>query len=122
MPFTRFIADSSVVALKSGIFVSAISVTCAKVTLPTLFLFGTPEPFSIPAAFISKVAAGGVFVINVNDLSENTVITTGIVVAQMTGGTSAIVPSVGMVRSAIVSGRHGVVGDDHGSCLVLVVR
>ena len=31
--------------------VRAISSTCFFVTLPTLVLFGTPEPFGTPAAF-----------------------------------------------------------------------
>ena len=43
----------------------------------TLFLFGSPLALSIPAAFFSRTAAGGDFVIKVNDLSSNTVISTG---------------------------------------------
>ena len=35
-------------------------------TLPTLFLFGSPEPLSIFAAFLSRIEAGGVLVMNVN--------------------------------------------------------
>ena len=34
-------------------------------TLPTLFLFGTPEPFCTPAALSSRIAAGGVLVMKV---------------------------------------------------------
>ena len=41
------IADSMLVVLRSGSLSSAISRTCFLVTLPTLFLFGSPEPFSI---------------------------------------------------------------------------
>ena len=36
-----------------------------RVTLPTLLRFGSPEPFSIPAAFLSRIAAGGVLVMKV---------------------------------------------------------
>lgn len=45
------IADSMFAAFKSGILVSAISRTCARVTEATLTEFGVPEPFSTPAAF-----------------------------------------------------------------------
>ena len=48
----------------SGIFCFAISWICFSVTLPTLSLFGVPEPFGMPAAFSSSTGAGGVFVIN----------------------------------------------------------
>jgi hypothetical protein len=48
---------------------SAIFRTWARVTRPTLFRFGWPEPFSTPASFLSSTAAGGVFVMKVNDLS-----------------------------------------------------
>jgi hypothetical protein len=58
VPSTRRIAASTVLAFRSGIFVSAISLTCALVTLPTLFLFGSPEAFSRPAAFFKRTAAG----------------------------------------------------------------
>ena len=43
--------------------------TFTFVTLPTLFLFGSPEPFSIFAAFFRRIAAGGVFVMKVNERS-----------------------------------------------------
>ena len=56
-------------AFKSGILSLAISSTWALVTEPTLFLLGTPEPFSILAALIKSIAAGGVLVINVKDRS-----------------------------------------------------
>ena len=42
----------------------------AWLTLPTLFLFGSPEPLSIPAALSSSTAAGGLLVMNVNERSE----------------------------------------------------
>src|SRR5882672_1231630 len=66
-------------ALRSGIFCSAILRICVIVTLPTV----PPrpvvvEPFSIPAAFNRKKLAGGVFVTKLNERSEKHVITTGI--------------------------------------------
>ena len=71
-------AASSVSQFRSGSFVLAISETWALVTLPTLFLFGTPEPFSTLAAFAKSTEAGGVFVMNVYERSWYTVITTGV--------------------------------------------
>ena len=38
---------------------------CFSVTLPFFSLFGVPEPFSMPAAFSSRTAAGGVLVMKV---------------------------------------------------------
>ena len=64
------IADSTFAAFKSGILVSAISCTCARVTVATLVLLGVPDPFSTPAAFFKRTAAGGVLVMKVNDLSS----------------------------------------------------
>jgi len=59
------IAASRLAALRSGIFCRAISSTCFLVTLPTLSRLGTPEPFSSPAALISRIDAGGVLVMKV---------------------------------------------------------
>ena len=64
-------------AVKSGIFVRAISSSCSRVTLPSFSVLGVPDPLSIPAALRSSTAAGGVLVTNVNDRSAYTVITTG---------------------------------------------
>ena len=61
VPSTDLIAAARSEALRSGIFCFAISSTCFFVTFPTLFLFGTPEPFSTLAAFFRRIAAGGVF-------------------------------------------------------------
>ena len=83
------IAASRSVVLRSGIFVVAISRSCFCVILPTLTLFGSfePEPgfFDVasPAAFLIRIGAGGVLVMNVNERSENTVITTGIVTSSL---------------------------------------
>jgi hypothetical protein len=48
------IAASTEAAFRSGIFCVAISRTCFSVTLPTLSLFGVPEPFWRPAAFFRE--------------------------------------------------------------------
>src|SRR6185436_19365063 len=48
-------------------------------TLPTLFLFGSPEPLSILAAFLSRIEAGGVLVMNVKLRSAYAVINTGMI-------------------------------------------
>ena len=46
-----------------------MSITCLRVTLPTLSLFGVLEPEAMPAAFFSSTDAGGDLVMKVNDLS-----------------------------------------------------
>src|SRR5438874_9186971 len=68
---------SSLRAFRSLDFVFTMSITCLRVTLPTLFLLGSLEPAAMFAAFFNNTAAGGLLVMNVNDLSLNTVITTG---------------------------------------------
>src|SRR4030095_11507449 len=70
-------AASMSAAVRSGIFVRAISSTCARVTFPAFVLLGSPLPFSIPAALRRSTAAGGVFVTKVKLRSLYTVITTG---------------------------------------------
>ena len=74
------IAVSNDAAFKSGIFCSAIALTCSFVILATLSLFGFPEPFSIFIYFLINTATGGTFVIYSKDLSLYTVITTGIII------------------------------------------
>jgi len=69
VPATILIAVSILPAFKSGILISAISFTLALEILETFFLFGSPEPDSIPTAFFNSTETGGVFVINVKDLS-----------------------------------------------------
>ncbi len=44
------IAASTLLEFRSLIFAFAIFSTCALVILPTLFLLGTPSPFSIFAS------------------------------------------------------------------------
>ena len=80
VPATILIAASTEAAFKSSIFCSAIAFTCSFVIDATFSLFGFPEPFSNLIAFLINTATGGTFVINVNDLSEYTVITTGIII------------------------------------------
>ena len=46
-----------------------MSSTCFFVTVPTLFLFGSVDPFARFAARFSRIDAGGVFVMNVYDRS-----------------------------------------------------
>src|SRR5215207_10437937 len=58
-------ALSRSVALRSAILISAIFLTCARVTLPTLFRLGLPLPFSTPASFRRRLGAGGVLVMKV---------------------------------------------------------
>ena len=70
VPLIIFTAASIEFALRSESFVCAISLTCTEVILPTLSLLGVPDPLIIPAAFFINSDAGGVFVMNVNDLSE----------------------------------------------------
>src|ERR1700691_4659719 len=74
-----FTADSTETVFKSGIFCLAISSTCFSVTVPTLSLFGVPEPLARFAAFFSRTAAGGVLVTKVKVRSTYTVITTGMI-------------------------------------------
>src|SRR5215210_5430613 len=78
VPSMVLIADSRLVVFKSGIFNLAISSTLAREMVPTLTLFGVPDPFGTPEAFFRRSAAGGVFVSKVNERSAKTVITTGI--------------------------------------------
>src|SRR5439155_8048619 len=69
VPRTLLVAASTEAAFRSGILCLAMSSTCFAVTLPTLSLFGVPDPLAIPAARLSKTEAGGVFVMNVNERS-----------------------------------------------------
>src|SRR5260370_37265235 len=77
VPSTIRIADSRLVALRSAIFVSAIERTFALESVPTLFLFGVGEPFSIPSSLRMRSAAGGLFVTNVYERSSKMVTTAG---------------------------------------------
>jgi hypothetical protein len=70
-------AASRSFALRSGILVVAISRTWSFVIEATLTVCGVAEPLGTPAAFLISSAAGGVFVMNVNERSSYTVISTG---------------------------------------------
>jgi hypothetical protein len=70
VPSTILEAPSMSAALRSGIFVRAISSTWARLTVPTFARFGSPLPLSSPAACLSRNAAGGVLVINVKERSS----------------------------------------------------
>src|SRR5262249_11449644 len=78
VPATTSIACSTSRALRSTSFVSAIERSWSCVSRPTLFRFGSPEPLSIFSASLIRTAAGGVFVMNVNERSSKTVISTGV--------------------------------------------
>src|SRR6185369_5484930 len=77
VPATVLMAASSDAQFKSGSFVLAISSTCFAVTVPTLFLLGSADPFAMFAARFSRIDAGGVFVMKLYDRSAYTVTTTG---------------------------------------------
>ena len=62
-------AASMSAAVRSGIFVFAMSSACARVSLPTLSVCGFWLPFSTFAAFLMSTVAGGVFMMNVKLLS-----------------------------------------------------
>src|SRR5512132_2237102 len=70
-------AASSLRVFRSLDFVFTMSMTCLRVSVPTFVLFGSLEPAAMLAAFFNKTAAGGLLVMNVNDLSLKTVMTTG---------------------------------------------
>ena len=63
-------AASRSLAFRSGILRSAIWRTWAAVIRPTFSRFGSPEPFSIPAASLISTAAGGVLVMKSNERSS----------------------------------------------------
>ena len=64
VPSMIFSAASIELALRSGIFVWAISRICGRETVPADVLPGVPEPLGMPAAFFSSSPAGGVLVTN----------------------------------------------------------
>ena len=64
--------------MRSGILISAIFCTCARVTVPTFCRLDVGEPFSMPASFLRSTAAGGVFVMKVNVRSLKIVTSTGV--------------------------------------------
>ena len=79
VPAIMLIAASMLAAFRSGIFISAISLTLSLEIVATFVLLGTPEPDLMLQAFFSKTAAGGVLVIKLKLLSAYTVMTTGMI-------------------------------------------
>ena len=67
VPAITLDASSTSRAFRSTSFASAIARTWSRVRRPTFSRFGSPEPFWIPSASLIRTAAGGVFVMNVND-------------------------------------------------------
>src|SRR3954464_8946909 len=80
VPATIRMALSRSVAFRSAILISAIFLTCARVTRPTLVRLGWPLPFSIPASLRRRFGAGGVLVMKVNVRSAKIVTTHGITI------------------------------------------
>ena len=73
-------AQSRSDAFRSAILISAIFLSCALVTLPTLVRLGWALPFSIPASLSRRFAAGGVLVMKVKVRSAKIVTTTGMTI------------------------------------------
>ena len=63
------IADWMFPAFRSASFSCAIAWTCSLVIVPTLFVFGSPDPFSMPAASRMRTAAGDDLTSKSNDRS-----------------------------------------------------
>src|SRR3981081_2439505 len=76
-PSVMRIAALMSLAFKSFIFVSAISRTLARLIVPALVRPGVWLPFSMPAAFLIRSAAGGVLVTKLNERSSKIVISAG---------------------------------------------
>src|SRR4029079_6870876 len=66
-------------AFRSWSFVSAICRTWSRDRRPTFDRFGSAEPLSSRSASLISTAAGGVFVMKVNERSSKTVISTGVI-------------------------------------------
>jgi hypothetical protein len=113
-------------AFRSGSFFSAIARTWSDVIVPTLVRFGSPEPFSIPIAWRISTAAGGVFVMKVNERSSKTVISTGIVVPMSFAvwALNALTNSMMLMPCWPRAGPTGGAGEacPPGACNLIVVR
>src|SRR5258708_6200320 len=75
VPLTMRTAASRLLAFKSGIFCLATSSACFAEILATLFRFGSPDPFSRPAAFFRSEDTGGILMMNAKDRSSKPVMT-----------------------------------------------
>ena len=93
--------------------------------VPTLLRLGSPEPFSIPIAWRISTAAGGVLVMNVNERSSKTVITTGIVVPMSSDvwALNALTNSMMLMPCWPSAGPTGGAGEawPPGACSLMVV-
>merc|ERR1712100_269274 len=78
VPSMMRMADSTLVQLRSGSLVLAISSSWERLIEPTLPLADSPEPLGIPAALVISTDAGGVLVMKVKLRSSKTEISTGI--------------------------------------------
>src|SRR5258708_37691563 len=76
-PSIMRMAASMSLAFKSFILISAISRTLARRIVPAVSRPGLPLPFSTPAAFLIRSAAGGVLVTKLNERSSKMVISAG---------------------------------------------
>src|SRR5258708_4343795 len=76
VPLTLRTAASRSKQFRSGILILAISSTCFSVIWPTLFLFGSAEPFARFTARLMRIGTGGVLVMNVKERAEQIMITT----------------------------------------------
>merc|ERR1719291_215412 len=83
VPATVFIADCTLLVLRSGSLIFAISSTCSLVMVPTRTPprpKGVPLPLATPAAFFSSSEVGGVLRMNEKLRSSYTLISTGTIV------------------------------------------
>src|SRR6187549_1822213 len=79
VPITWRIEAWRSVLLRSVSFCFAMSSTCFMEILPTFVLFGVPLPWAIWAAFLMRMATGGVLVMKVYERSAYTVTITGMI-------------------------------------------
>src|SRR6266446_5125878 len=77
VPSIIFIAASVSYALRSLRLVSTMVRSCCRVTRPIFSRFGFGDPFSTPAARLSRFTVGGVLRTNVKDRSSKIVISAG---------------------------------------------
>lgn len=89
----------------------AISYTCLRLIVPVVSWPGRPVPFSIPAAFLTKYEAGGVFVMNVKVRSGWTVMRVGVGVP---GSTCAVLALNSLQKSMDLTPRAPSAGPTGG--------
>src|SRR5260370_42543128 len=79
VPLTLRTAASSSQQFRSGILILAISSTCFSAIWPTLFLFGSAQPFARFTAPLISTGTRLVLGMTVKEQSSQIVITTGMV-------------------------------------------